>query len=74
VLNFLALYRGPSLSLVELVAVTSDRDLVHRFAAELDESLGGHSTDAGDPASLALRDARLRAIRLVRHETRPTVP
>lgn len=64
--SFLTLYRGPSLAAAELIAVTTDPDLIAQVAGAL---LKDRSPDPGvDPAVSALKAGRRRALRLVRAE------
>ncbi len=66
--SFIALYRGPSLSAAELVAVSADPVLVgHVAGALLDErARAGSGTD--DPATVALTEGKRHALELVRDE------
>lgn len=62
--NILALYRGETLGSARLVAVSTDPDLVARFADELLD----HGADSRDPVAAAVEEGRRTALRLVRDE------
>ncbi len=75
--SFLALHRGPSLATAELIAVTTDPELVAYVAgALLREPKDPEASAANDPAVGALRRGRRRALRLVQAEARhaPAMP
>lgn len=63
--SFLALYRGQSVGAAELVAVSTDPELVGRFA---DELLDQKARTADDPVIDAIREAERRGLRVVRDE------
>lgn len=63
--SFLALYRGRSVGAAELVAVSTDPELVGRFADELLDQKAGA---ADDPVIDAIREAERRGLRVVRDE------
>jgi hypothetical protein len=65
--TFLTLYRGPSLAAAELIAVSTDPELVGYVATALLRHAPGGADD--DPALTALSRARRRALRIVRLET-----
>ena len=67
-MSFIGLYRGPSLSAAQLIAVSADPVLVgHVAGALLDErARDGNSTD--DPATVALTEGKRHALELVRDE------
>lgn len=67
--SFLALYRGDSVGTAELVAVSTDPDLVARFA---DEFLQRKSNPSADPIVGVIRDAERRALEQVRDEAEGT--
>ncbi len=64
--TFLVLYRGSSVATAELVAASSDPELVGDFAARL----LGQQLDrlADDPILAAKHDGRRRALHLIRTE------
>lgn len=64
--SFIALYRGSSVANAELVAVTTDSDLICQVAS----SLLTEKEKPADPAVAALKTGRQRALRLVVKETR----
>lgn len=64
--SFLALYRGESIGGAELVAVSTDRDLVGRFADEL--LMSDNQPPSQDPARKVLWDGKRRALEIVRDE------
>jgi hypothetical protein len=61
--SFLTLHRGPSLATAELIAVSTDPELVGHVAAAL---LRKPTPPSDDPAVAALTRGRRRALRLVR--------
>lgn len=63
--SFLALYRGPSLKSAEIIAVSSDPEVVKQFADELLD----RSADSGDPVVDATRRGRRHALRLIKTES-----
>lgn len=63
--SFLALYRGESVGAAELVAVSTDPEIVGRFADDLLEQKK-HAAD--DPVVDAIRKAERRGLRVVRDE------
>ena len=63
--NFLALYRGQTIGSAQLVAVSTDPDVVARFADELLEDRG---ENPHDPVAAAVEEGRRTALRLVRDE------
>ena len=65
--SFLALYRGSSVASAELVAVSTDPDLVGRYANDLlhNPDLEERTTD---PALREILEGRRRALELVRDE------
>lgn len=63
--SFLALYRGQSVGDAELVTVSTDPELVGRFA---DELLEARSQVPDDPVVSAIREAEKRGLRIVRDE------
>ncbi len=70
--TFLALYRGPSFGHAELISVTTDQDLVGRFAEEMIARQTGRPIK--DPAAAAIADGQCRALRIVREEARESLP
>lgn len=67
--SFLALYRGDSVGAAELVAVSTDPELVGRFA---DELLEERDDVHDDPVVSAIREAERRGLRVVRDEAEET--
>lgn len=67
--SFLALYRGQSVGAAELVAVSTDPELVGRFA---DELLEQKEQTAEDPVVDAIREAERRGLRIARDEADDT--
>jgi hypothetical protein len=68
--SFLTLYRGSSLAAAELIAVTTDPELVAQVAGAL---LKDRGLDPGmDSAVSALKAGRRRALRIVRAEAEGT--
>lgn len=63
--SFLALYRGQSVGDAELVTVSTDPELVGRFADELLEERGPIPED---PVVSAIREGERRGLRIVRDE------
>ena len=63
--SFLALYRGRSVGEAEIVAVSTDPELVGRFA---DELLDEPPPSSDDPVVSAIREAERRGLRVVRDE------
>lgn len=63
--SFLALYRGRSVDDAELVAVSTDPELVGQFA---DELLDQRAPTADDPVVSVIREAECRGLRIVRDE------
>jgi hypothetical protein len=64
VTNFLALYRGESITAAKIVAVTAESGLVRDFAARL---LDGPADEKDpDPVLEELEQGRRRALRLVK--------
>lgn len=70
--SFLALYRGESLQSAELVAVSTNRELVAHVAEEL---LTGRAAQRkpDDPALDSIREGKNQALRLVRDEAQEGV-
>ncbi|MGH7641962.1 MAG: hypothetical protein ACRENX_02930 [Candidatus Dormibacteria bacterium] len=64
--NFLALYRGPTVSEAALVAVSADPVVVGDFAARL--LARRTQVDSADAALQGMDRARRRALRVVRAE------
>ena len=63
--TFLALYRGNSIGSADLLAVSTDRDLIAQVATQL---LADRDGPPGDEALDALHAGRRRALELVRNE------
>ena len=68
VVSFVALYRGPSLSAAELVAVSADSTLVAHVAGALLAEREREAASTEDPATVALAVGKHRALELVRDE------
>lgn len=69
--SFVALYRGPSVPSAQLIAVSTNPELVGLVAeALLAEQLQGRERGE-DPAVRAMAEGTRRAIELVRDEVRP---
>jgi hypothetical protein len=64
--SFITLYRGASIATAELIAVSTDPDLVAHVAGAL--LLERQAVPSGDPAAGALARGRRRALRLLRTE------
>ena len=62
--SFVTLYRGASIATAELIAVSTDPDLVAYVAGALLRER--QAALSGDPAASALARGRRRALRLVR--------
>jgi hypothetical protein len=62
--SFVTLYRGASIATAELIAVSTDPDLVAYVAGALLRER--QAAPSGDPAVCALARGRHRALRLVR--------
>jgi len=62
--SFITLYRGASIATAELIAVSTDPDLVSYVAGALLRERQAVPSD--DPAAAALTRGRRRALRLVR--------
>lgn len=67
--TFVALYRGTSLQSAQLVAVTTDAELVAQVAAGL---LKGPAPKDEDPVLAAVHGGRRRALRLLHQEATPS--
>lgn len=65
--SFLALYRGKSLQSAQLVAVSTQSDLVAEVAGELLLEQAARS-ETEDPALGSVQTGRERALRLIRDE------
>lgn len=63
--SFLALYRGHSVDGAKLVAVSTDPEVVSRFA---DELLDERTSASDDPVVSAIREAERRGLEIVRDE------
>lgn len=63
--SFLALYRGRSVGDAELVAVSTDPEIVGRFA---DELIDERASTADDPVVSAIREAERRGLQIIREE------
>jgi hypothetical protein len=63
--SFLALYRGESIAAAKIVAITTEPQLVHNFAAQMLVQ----SNAELDPVLGELQNGRRRALELVRSET-----
>lgn len=64
-LTYLALYRGPSIERAELVAVSTDAELIsHVAGAILQEGIKSNE-EPTDPAVASLVKGRQRALRIV---------
>ncbi len=72
--SFLALYRGRSVASAELVTVSSDPEMVARFAAEMLDGIRQREPIDSDPVAAALADGEERALQLVRDEARESRP
>jgi hypothetical protein len=66
--NFLALYRGETVSGARIVALSADPQLVRDFAGRLLESSPAQSEN---PDGFAGGNERRQAVRIVRGECRP---
>ena len=65
--SFLALYRGASLGSAELIAVSTDPDLISQVATAL---LKDYSSEYTDPAISSLARGRKQALKLIRTEAK----
>ena len=65
--SFISLHRGPSLAMAELIAVSTDPDLVAHVAGALLRTTG-NTVSAGDPAIAAVARGRRGALRVVHRE------
>jgi hypothetical protein len=70
VVTFIALYRGPRLSAAELVAVSTDPNLVAHVAGALLAAREREPAGSDDPAIHALNAGRRQALELVRDEAK----
>jgi hypothetical protein len=69
--NFIALYRGETVSSAKLVAVSADTDLVADFAARM---LNREEETEDDPVVHSLDVGRREALRLIGEEARERQP
>lgn len=63
--SFIALYRGETVTSSRLVALSTDSDVVARFAEEILERNGQRS---GDPVEAEIESGRRRALELIQDE------